>query len=109
MKISRYTFLSKINNNYYAYNSLSNSLIKLDEKIFNLLSDWEQNNIDTSNGNIDNELYKILKQNYIITEKDTDDFLTYKSIVYDMRRQRGSMHLTLAPTMDCCFKCHYCF
>ncbi len=26
-----------------------------------------------------------------------------------MRRQRGGMHLTLAPTMECCFNCHYCF
>ena len=54
-------------------------------------------------------LFIDLKKDYFVTYNDEDDFLIYKSIIHSLRFQNSSMHLTLVPTMDCCFSCSYCF
>lgn len=110
MKISNYTFLFKFDNRCYIYNSLSNALIETDSEGYSILSELEK-----SGKNFDEtivfgkEFSELLKQKHIITDNDTDDFLIYKSYITKMRNQREGMHLTLAPTMECRFKCHYCF
>lgn len=109
MKISKYTFLFDIvDKEYYAYNTLSNALIELDKESFYLLQENEHAE-DFSKIEMCDELVDALKDTNVLTESDADDFLKYKAIICQLRSQRTSMHLTLAPTMDCCFRCHYCF
>lgn len=109
MKISKYTFWFDINEKeFYAYNSLSNALIELDAESYRLLQGHDEG-AEISDSNLDNELWTALCQNNILTECDDDDYLKYKASIIRLRSQRTSMHLTLAPTMDCCFRCHYCF
>lgn len=108
MKVSKYTFLFIFEEKYYAYNTLSNSLLELDSEAYNVIESFEsKQSLDTSV--FPEDVLKELTCNKIITENDDDDYLLYKSTIDRMRKQRDSMHLTLAPTMDCCFKCHYCF
>ncbi|GHV16650.1 radical SAM/SPASM domain Clo7bot peptide maturase [Bacteroidia bacterium] len=109
MKISRYTFLFHINNiNFFVYNSLSNALVEIDKQSYFDLKENE-NNIEASNIVLDEELYNTLLENGIVTKNDEDDYLKYKAIIKKMREQTKFLHLTLAPTMDCCFNCFYCF
>lgn len=109
MKISKYTFLFDIkNSDFFVYNTLSNSLIEIDEESYNLLTKAPKN-FEISEIKIDEELSEALITNGVITENDDDDYLKYKSIILNQRAYKGSMHLTLAPTMDCCFNCYYCF
>lgn len=109
MKISKYTFLFDVNEiNYFTYNTLSNALIEIDKQIY---SDLKKNEgrAELSDITFDKELCDILFENGILTENDEDDYLKYKAIIKKMRDQTNFMHLTLAPTMDCCFNCFYCF
>lgn len=109
MKVSRYTFLFHINNvNYFAYNSLSNALIEIDEQSYFDLKKNE-NEQELSNTVFVEELNNILLENGVLTENDEDDYLKYKAIIKKIREQTHFLHLTLAPTMDCCFNCFYCF
>ena len=62
-----------------------------------------------STADFDEDLWEALCINNIISDNDTDDYLKYKASITNIRKQRTGMHLTLAPTMDCCFRCHYCF
>lgn len=108
MKISKYSFQFVANNNKYVYNSLTNALLEIDEQTYDILTD----NINKTACNfykLDREAYDVFLQNGIITENDTDDFLKYKSAIYSQRKYAEFMHLTITPTMDCCFRCYYCF
>lgn len=58
---------------------------------------------------LDDELWTELAKRKFITENDKDDYLLYKSMIMPLRAQTNFMHLTIAPTMECNFKCFYCF
>jgi uncharacterized protein len=108
MKISKYTFLfDSEGKEFYAYNTLSNALLEIDPNSYSILQEHKYD--EMSADKFDKELWEALCNNNILTDSDEDDYLRYKAVIMRMRNQRASMHLTLAPTMDCCFKCHYCF
>lgn len=108
-KVSKYTFLFEGNGGFYAYNSLSNSLIEIDESVYDKLSKAKKELADILPDDFDLDLFDVLTKNIIITESEKDDYLTYKSNIYSLRNSDKGMHITIAPTMECCFNCHYCF
>lgn len=109
MKISKYTFMFDENwQEYYVYNTLSNALMEIDKESYSLLFE-SRNTQKLSTADFDEDLWEALCINNIISDNDTDDYLKYKASITNIRKQRTGMHLTLAPTMDCCFRCHYCF
>lgn len=109
MKISKYTFMFDENGQeYYVYNTLSNALMEIDKESYSLLFE-SRNTQKLSTADFDEDLWEALCINNIISDNDTYDYLKYKASITNIRKQRTGMHLTLAPTMDCCFRCHYCF
>lgn len=113
MKISRYTFFPRLETeegyDHYVYNALSNALMWVDEESWKVLKDVYGSGGTVDGAAIDAGLYDALVKRNVITDSDEDDFLMYKAIIIRQRAGREFMHLTLAPTMDCCFRCHYCF
>lgn len=110
MKISRYTFLFDAENTgYYIYSTLSNALIEIDKDSYLYLRQAQKEKTEVTPAGLDTELFDVLVLKKFIVENDTDNFLYYKSILTHQRAEKNYMHLTMAPTMDCCFCCHYCF
>lgn len=110
MKVSKYTFLFNLENKeFYTYNTLSNSLIELDGPSYSYLDRAKNSKSDITVTELDSELYEVLEAKKIITENEQDDFLIYKSVITAQRADKSNMHVTIAPTMNCCFSCHYCF
>lgn len=119
MKVSKYTVLFSDNDCsetsclvFYAYNILSNAFIEIDEGLFKLLELKQKSNICLENSDlsdIDEAVLDVLIGKRFIVENDTDDFLFYKNCILKQRSETSIMHLTIAPTMDCCFNCFYCF
>ncbi len=107
-KTSRYTFTLESNNKYYLYNSLSNVLIEVDKELFNIVTRSKEK-CETISSISDISILESLQKDKIITKNDEDDFLLYKSIIQGYRNDRRKLMITIAPTMDCCFNCHYCF
>lgn len=108
LKVSRYTFFVEYDNRKLLYNTLSNALTEVDEELFDYLKAAKTNLIDENNS-LERNLVKTLMENKFLTENDEDDFLIYKSVIQSMRAEKNGLILTIAPTMDCCFDCHYCF
>lgn len=109
MKLSKYTFLFPAEEEYYIYNTLSNALLSIDEGSYNILKKNQVEKSVVPENEIDKGLYKILDEKRFITDNDKDEFLVYKSMIHLQRNSNQFMHLTIAPTMDCNFSCHYCF
>ncbi|MBR4911831.1 MAG: SPASM domain-containing protein [Bacteroidales bacterium] len=108
LKVSRYTFLIQKEGKYYIYNTLSNALLEIDGELFQFINDYKKNR-QCFDSPIEKDIKDFLKKGKFITENDEDEFLCYKSAIMAMRQGRKSLGLTIAPTMDCCFNCHYCF
>lgn len=110
MKISRYTFcFSTRDSEYYIYNALSNALIEVEYPVFAEITKYKKSRQDLPETGIDSELWNIMVDKYIATENDDDDFLVYLAAIINLRNKTDFMHMTIAPTMDCHFNCHYCF
>lgn len=110
MKLSKYTFLFEENQTeFYIYSSLSNALIEIDNISYSRLLRAKKEKSDIAPKILNKDLYALLIEKKILVENDTDSFLFYKSVIQMQRTDTKHMHLTIAPTMDCCFSCHYCF
>ena len=109
MKKSRYSFIFEDNNHFFVYNTLSNCFLELDEDLYVRLKQSGDCNTDLVFEDDEVDIKNALELNRIITNNDTDEFLIFKSVILQQRAENSSMHLTLAPTMECCFSCHYCF
>lgn len=119
MKVSKYTVLFSDNGAesssmvFYAYNILSNAFVEIDEELFKLLEQNQTSNAYLENSDladiVDESVLDILIDKRFIVENDADDFSFYKDCILKQRSETSIMHLTIAPTMDCCFNCFYCF
>lgn len=109
MKTSIYSFVFEDNNRYYVYNTLSNCFFELDEDLYVRLLQSKELNNDIIFDDNEEDIRNTFVTNRIITNNDIDEFLFYKSIIVNQRAENSAMHLTLAPTMECNFNCHYCF
>jgi uncharacterized protein len=108
LKVSRYTFPIEKDNRFYLYNTMSNSLLEVDKELYMLLYHHKTNN-DYFKYNTEDDVILSLMDAKYITENDEDEFLIYKSVISSLRNERHCAILTIAPTMDCCFNCYYCF
>ena len=94
---------------YYIYNTLSNALVGLDKESYSFLEQTQSKKTELKEKEIDRELYDLLVEKQFVSDNDKDEFLIYKSIIDSQRQDSRHLHLTIAPTMDCNFSCHYCF
>lgn len=108
LKVSRYTFPIEKDNRFYIYNTMSNALLEVDKELYMLLYHHKTNN-DYFKYNTEDDVILSLMDAKYITENDEDEFLIYKSAISSLRNERHGAILTIAPTMDCCFNCYYCF
>ncbi len=108
LKISLYTFVFSDKGRHYLYNTMSNALMEVDEELADFVRQKKKKDACISD-TLDAELTDDLKKNMFITENDEDAILLYKSIINSLRNFKDILILTIAPTMDCCFNCHYCF
>lgn len=109
MKWSKYNYMfpSK-KNDYFLYNSLSNSFVRLDRDAYKQMLEI-QKNIE----NFDFSRFPGLQENLIeakiIIDNDLDEYYQIKLIKHLKRFDRTVMSLTVAPTSDCNFNCTYCY
>ena len=107
MKISKYTFLFEGNNNdFYAYNSVSNALIEIESDLYHFMQESQKSNSEIEMTNFESSELDMLRKKRFITLNDDDNFQIYKSTIQVQRNSTTNLHLTIAPTMDCNFNCY---
>ena len=107
MLLSQYTVLFNKGNKYYCFSTLTKTIVELNQETYNMLS---SSNLDIAHGKLlDDSEKQLLYNAHIVCDNQLDEYLFCKSIILSKRFDDTNMHLTIAPTMDCCFSCYYCF
>ncbi len=113
MKSSTYTIPIELPNNgiLLLYNTRSGALLEfpmsLKEKVNEILSNPPSGKVDTENGT-DPLIKQLWKSGFLIP--DELDELAYMEARYKRsRKNEGQFSLTIAPTVNCNFRCVYCY
>ena len=90
------------------YNFLTGGLFELHKKDINNIKTILDNPNQTYNQDLAH-LKKMLKEKYFLISDDCDemDLIRYRNLSKRFNNQSG--HLIIMPTMDCNFKCTYCY
>ena len=107
MKLSRYNFLRQYDDATIFFNATTCALAVVDENFLRVLDDVKNNSYDEKN--YDAQLIADMKSSGCLVEDDVDELERleyYRNLAkYDMT----NFGLTIAPTLDCNFRCKYCF
>ena len=107
MKLSRYNFLRQYDDATIFFNATTCALAVVDENFLRVLDDVKNNSYDEKN--YDAQLIADMKSSGCLIEDDVDELERlefYRNLAkYDVT----NLGLTIAPTLDCNFRCKYCF
>lgn len=107
MKLSRYNFLKHYDDATIFFNAATCALAVVDENFLRVVDDVKNNSYDEKN--YDAQLIADMKSSGCLVEDDVDELERlefYRNLAkYDMT----NFGLTIAPTLDCNFRCKYCF
>ena len=106
MIFSKYTYLFESEGRYYIYNSLSNSLAKLDKDVYDEITTCRENN---SFDFQDEDTLEMLKNMKVLVDNDMDEINKIKYVNLLRRNEPRRLILTINPTLACNFSCPYCF
>ena len=107
MKLSRYNFLRRYDDATIFFNAVTCALAVVDENFLRVLDDVKNNSYDEKN--YDAQLIADMKASGCLVDDDVDELERlefYRNLAkYDVT----NFGLTIAPTLDCNFRCKYCF
>lgn len=108
MKYSFYNSIIIVNEKKYLYNSFSGALIGLDDKTSEKLRNADTNEKFDESCFLDDELYTLKKCSVIVPDElnEIEKYLELKKAKIENDK---IFRLTIAPTLNCNFRCHYCF
>lgn len=108
MMLSPYAVFFEREKKHYVFSTLTKALLELDKEMYARLSQATEHN-SLYDSIIDESDKELLYDSHIICDNQQDEFVLCKSMILDNRNDETDMHLTITPTMDCCFSCYYCF
>lgn len=109
MKLSQYCFLLSNQRGYFLFSTLFFSIIKVDQPVYQILSECKKRNSTVNIASLGRELYSILKDNGFLCNSFKEEYATLQQRCINARTDDKDLHLTIVPTMTCCFSCPYCF
>ena len=102
MKQSKYNIYWNEGSRFIVYNQLTGSTLELNQELYTCL---KENNINELDNTIAQELYKA----GILCHKDLDEEHIILARNREQRYGNNTIRLTIMPTIDCNFKCWYCY
>ncbi len=109
MVVSCYTFAFEHIGQYYLYNSLSKALLEIDFELYDRISKSSNQGVDFDTNDLNGEFLELLKKNRIICGSIEEERTLCSNLIRYNRHVDNFRHITIAPTLDCCFSCYYCF
>jgi len=107
MKLSKYNFLRTYDDVNVFFNSATCALAVVDENFLRVLEDIKNNSYDAEK--YDSQLIADMKESGCIIEDDADELERLEFFRNLEKYSVTNFGLTIAPTLDCNFRCKYCF
>ena len=107
MKLSRYTILKNYGDKTLFFNSMSCAFAIVDDNFKKVVHDIENGIYDESK--YDAKLIEQMKRTNAIINDDFDEIEYIKYARNLSKYDMTSLGLTITPTLDCNFRCVYCF
>lgn len=101
-KVSLYSFLYKEGGSYFLYHQISRSLLEIDEELHHAVS---QNNLTK----IPLQTLETLKLKGFVVDDSYDESVSMQYLNLINRYQNDTLRITILPTLDCNFRCWYCY
>ena len=107
---SRYTTLtpSVVPGTFLAYNVFTGALLELDEADYRRLESWAET-AGAAAPRLPAKLWKRLSEAGMLVPADVDERELLRDIRTQARANPDRLMLTIAPTMQCNFRCTYCY
>lgn len=102
MRFSKYSIIQKIDQEYIIFNSMYSSIVSVSCEELDYIK-------KSLNHNKSNNLIKELLKLHIVVEDDQDELHDLINKSNKLRYSPEQVTFTIAPSMDCNFKCHYCY
>lgn len=109
MKVSKYNVFFKHEESIVGFNGFSQEYIFLDELLIELYKSGEKQNSFEELKEVYIEYYNFLIEKGFLIEDSIDEFEKVKQISQEIDNNEVSYTLTINPTMNCNFKCWYCY
>jgi uncharacterized protein len=106
MKTSKYNLFVEKDNNFYVYNQLSMSLTQVDEELYSILQETDKSTLKNI---LNEELSSSLTESHHICDNDLCEENIILRINRDIRYSKSHARVTILPTINCNFKCWYCY
>jgi len=107
MKLSRYKFLRQFDDATIFFNAATCALAVVDENFLRVLDDVKNNSYDEKN--YDAQLIADMKSSGCLVDDDVDELERLEFYRNLSKYDATNFGLTIAPTLDCNFRCKYCF
>jgi len=109
MKTSKYNLFFPYQDKKVGYNSLSDSFIVLEPLLHDLfIASVNENQVEALKGVHENLFDTLVKNGFIIND-EFNELEEIKRISYETDFNEENFELTINPTMNCNFKCWYCY
>jgi uncharacterized protein len=92
------------------YNAFSNEFTLLEPELFDLYNAAKNQNGWQEKSNIHPEFYEFLISKGFLVNENEDEVNKFKELVHQVDKENDEIfELTINPTMNCNFKCWYCY
>ncbi|GHU78760.1 radical SAM/SPASM domain-containing protein [Bacteroidia bacterium] len=108
MKYSQFNSIIPYRNKFALYNTFEKKVIFLEPELKNILVQEMQDRIENLL-NIYPDFYSYLSENNFLVKNDLDEVGEIKKLVYTIDENKKKYDLTINPTVNCNFKCWYCY
>ncbi len=109
MKVSFYNIFFTYEDKIIGYNSISDNFIILEQILYDLYKSSISENRIQDLPNYHETFYNDLLSNGFVIEDSKDELELIKNISYETDFNEENFELIINPTMNCNFKCWYCY
>ncbi|GAA4208116.1 radical SAM protein [Pedobacter jeongneungensis] len=108
MKYSQFNSIIPYKDKFTLYNSFNQKFLIIDPLLKDLLDAAKHEEIDSLQ-EVHPTFYDYLKKEEYLVDKNVDEIQKVKDVVKQVDENLNSFLLTINPTMNCNFKCWYCY